>query len=736
MRNLAVFVLLGTLLVGLTALRITPWFPTDDAYISFRYAQHWAAGNGPVFNVGERVEGYSNFLYVALLAGGAGVGITPPLGSRLLNLLSVLAVVGVLLWGLPSSAASRWLRALGGLVMVTSSITIVNVLSGLEAPFMAALVALGIVGLLRGWRWLTPATFLLVALTRPEGAALAVLGATIATWYAMRAGSWPAVRATAAYWLTASALPYGLFLAWRLYFYGDLLPNSVIAKQGRGWLENVERALPYVMSGAKAFAPFLVLAALGLFACAWRGKGQRVAGYGLVFVAGIFGIGAVIGSGDPYAPFVRYLFPAVPPLIMAAIVGAEALLPASRGTGASPWHSLRSAAVAALLASQVVLAWRLVPGTYHFDTPAWKRLPSGLVSVFSQDRRPHTAEAQNLSMGLHHLAEYLRKNASRHELLATAEVGITPYYTGMPTLDTVGLVDRHIARLPGIPGVKADADYVFARSPEYFAFKKRTDCLCGGVPADVAYLRDPRMRERYRLAHVVHDGARSILVLRRKQTSAGETFRFVDRFDYDRVRFVDGGETLQHPNLAKMVTGASAMDAVGPAGRTRLSMLLLAPAATAAELSEAWAEWERSWMPLLLTLPPPGGLATEVAYRISIPKDAVLKFAIGLATDPRDHSTASGVEFEVLLGTGGEPTSIYRRVLEPGATDDEGGLLPSAWQAESIDLSPYRGEEVEIVFSVRHVRRESEQSLFRVGWGDPRIVSLAVDSPRPSSGDV
>jgi hypothetical protein len=36
----------------------------DDAYISYRYAENLVRGEGLVFNHGERVEGYSNFLYV------------------------------------------------------------------------------------------------------------------------------------------------------------------------------------------------------------------------------------------------------------------------------------------------------------------------------------------------------------------------------------------------------------------------------------------------------------------------------------------------------------------------------------------------------------------------------------------------------------------------------------------------------------------------------------------------
>ena len=42
----------------------------DDAYISYRYARNLSQGNGLVFNQGERVEGYSAFLYVLLMSLG------------------------------------------------------------------------------------------------------------------------------------------------------------------------------------------------------------------------------------------------------------------------------------------------------------------------------------------------------------------------------------------------------------------------------------------------------------------------------------------------------------------------------------------------------------------------------------------------------------------------------------------------------------------------------------------
>src|SRR5262245_28850159 len=45
----------------------------DDAMTSVVYAKQLALGNGVVFNVGERVEGYTNFLWVVFMAPIYGV---------------------------------------------------------------------------------------------------------------------------------------------------------------------------------------------------------------------------------------------------------------------------------------------------------------------------------------------------------------------------------------------------------------------------------------------------------------------------------------------------------------------------------------------------------------------------------------------------------------------------------------------------------------------------------------
>src|SRR5689334_12867356 len=96
--------LLSLLLVGVCALQFAAGhshrdycgdaWGTDDAYISYRYAQNLVAGQGLVFNPGERVEGYSNLLYVLLLTpaflvtGGLGIYVYASLLNLAFTLLA------------------------------------------------------------------------------------------------------------------------------------------------------------------------------------------------------------------------------------------------------------------------------------------------------------------------------------------------------------------------------------------------------------------------------------------------------------------------------------------------------------------------------------------------------------------------------------------------------------------------------------------------------------------------
>ncbi|WP_165360864.1 glycosyltransferase family 39 protein [Candidatus Chloroploca sp. Khr17] len=291
-----------TLLVVLSGRIWPPWL-SDDAFISFRYAQNFVQGHGLVYNPGERVEGYTNFLWTMLAALVLRLGGDLVIWSHLAGV-----VLGVVLVLLTFALATRLIGAPWGLVAALIVATSQSVLlytgrgSGLETGFFAVLTlavacaylwpeqvtarSAMVTGLIAG----------LAALTRPEGAMIFALTAAhllvkaiIASRFAPsplpplpggegRAGHsdpgivpssrrqrgepgpksvGPPRRASALgqriTYVLATVLPlvgafallFGPYLLWRLSYYGDLLPNTFYAKTGGG-REQIWRGLAYV----------------------------------------------------------------------------------------------------------------------------------------------------------------------------------------------------------------------------------------------------------------------------------------------------------------------------------------------------------------------------------------------------------------------------------------------------------------------------------------------------------
>jgi arabinofuranosyltransferase len=64
-------------IAALTLLAGSNRFVQDDAFVTLRYAQNLAEGAGLTWNPGERVEGYTNFLWALLLVVAFRLGIDP-----------------------------------------------------------------------------------------------------------------------------------------------------------------------------------------------------------------------------------------------------------------------------------------------------------------------------------------------------------------------------------------------------------------------------------------------------------------------------------------------------------------------------------------------------------------------------------------------------------------------------------------------------------------------------------
>ena len=108
------------------------WFLTDDAFISFRYARNLLEGHGLVFNPGEYVEGYSNFLWVLELAAAWGLfGVRPEVAAPWLSVACTGATLAVMLWWVvhtPSLRHRSWVAWMAlGLVCTSATFAVVDI---------------------------------------------------------------------------------------------------------------------------------------------------------------------------------------------------------------------------------------------------------------------------------------------------------------------------------------------------------------------------------------------------------------------------------------------------------------------------------------------------------------------------------------------------------------------------------------------------------------------------------
>src|SRR5262245_32333076 len=147
----AVVVLLGAAVWLLVRAHWYISWTDDDAFISFRYARNLATGNGLVYNVGERVEGYTNFLWTVLLASLRHLDTDLPRVASWLGRAFALATPALLFLGTtrlgvlqpPPSlpVPARWfLAALAPLLLCLSEPWAAWAVGGLENVFSAFLV--------------------------------------------------------------------------------------------------------------------------------------------------------------------------------------------------------------------------------------------------------------------------------------------------------------------------------------------------------------------------------------------------------------------------------------------------------------------------------------------------------------------------------------------------------------------------------------------------------------------
>jgi len=208
----------------------------DDAFITFRYAQHFVDGHGLVFNLDAAeapVEGYTNFSWTMWMALGASLGFGREAMASWSIFWGVACHAGVvlLLCGMAWRASGG--RALAP-VAACAYAAVHHAASLSPAGLETALFVLLATAMARQvmaprcvrQAWLTGFLGVLCATTRPDGALFVAAAGAFLLFDAWQRRSW---RLLGGYVLPF-ALVFAPYLIWRRAYYGAWVPNTAVAK--------------------------------------------------------------------------------------------------------------------------------------------------------------------------------------------------------------------------------------------------------------------------------------------------------------------------------------------------------------------------------------------------------------------------------------------------------------------------------------------------------------------------
>lgn len=198
----------------------------DDAYISAAYAYELLERGELAWPGAERLEGYSNFLWVLMMALAARLGADVILVAKLVSLVSGLALAGVVAKAAPTTGRGDLVVAA---VVMWMPLAYWSAMA-LETATYTLVVVAGWLLVVEGRAYgLLP--LLLATLLRVDGA----------LWWLAGAGAVLAVRRQrAAPWIAATGAAVLAYHLWRVTYFDAWLPAAVHLKAGLGWFAAVQ----------------------------------------------------------------------------------------------------------------------------------------------------------------------------------------------------------------------------------------------------------------------------------------------------------------------------------------------------------------------------------------------------------------------------------------------------------------------------------------------------------------
>lgn len=410
-------------------------FVQDDAFITYRYARNLARGQGLVFNEGERVEGYTNFLWTVMHWLPERLGWSTPVFSQVVGIVVMVAAVAVTLRLARRLFGSESFAFLVALTLLANMSFLAYATGGLETMQQTLLVTSVAALLLPVTATPRPAETArrvgaglcagLAILTRMDSAVLItvwVLAYLVAQWRRSRgAGNSVSTTFVAAVQIAGPAalllLPWFI---WKLSYYGNLLPNTFYAKSAGNPVVPLLYGLLYL---AVFFFSYAALLLIPRFLRLRHELFSVPGAHQVLAVVPVWCIYICLVGGD-FMEF-RFMVPIMPVLAMVA---------------AFLINSYRRTSLQVLLVGTL-----LVVSAAHRPMPTL--IPYPVLTFTELSHWPNESTTSWKGKG-EFLAEQFPggPDVEGQPKLAVAPLGVLPYFADLPTVDMLGLTDPVTAR--------------------------------------------------------------------------------------------------------------------------------------------------------------------------------------------------------------------------------------------------------------------------------------------------
>jgi hypothetical protein len=413
-------------------------FTQDDAYITFRYARNFLNGDGLVYNTGERIEGYTNFLWTIFMIIGRQAGLGFVTFSKILGTAFGLAtiILSYLMGRLIFRYSSGWRKPIlpGVCCLLLSACYSFNywTVAGLETAAFGFTVLLAIYTYIRRSSLLIP-VLVIGTLLRPEGGLIFVF---IAIYEIVSNRSWNRYLQNIIFFYILYLLP---LLFFKVFYYGSVLPNPFYAKTSFT-IQQVIDGMDYLWLYLRHYLGFGLFVIPALMAFKTGSAKFRLC---MVLLL-IYTIYIVLIGGDVLKVH-RFFVPIIPIIIIAVVYGIDRLVPK---------NYLLVPIILVVIVSQLVLPRKHV-SEFHSNEIALTTKMSGMLD------RLLAIDQTDFS-------------------LATSTIGMVGYrLMGHTVIDLLGLTDSTIARHPEPPiaGMETswreshfNSRYVLTRQPDYIMF--------------------------------------------------------------------------------------------------------------------------------------------------------------------------------------------------------------------------------------------------------------------------